>query len=256
MDKRISFRLWPARISVATTNALCHLRANSFALADAGLYAPEQMVDFSDLADFFNRLTPDPRPGNRERANSRLALGHNGWITLLPQEPYVQYQNADAQEEKREFVAFDYDVIVSKSILHLIATHVELARLSDHAKFGNLLEIDLHAIRYRCEGVMPSFSSPLSAYIDDEDYVAVILIQTHNVMGDVNYISGTEADGASRVRNMPQVAFRLQEPLHTMVLGAGCRHAVGVMASNDGNPGWRDILIVTIKPLADVASTV
>lgn len=233
------------RLTTATQMAVLSLNTVNFAVTSGNLYDAEALSDLSVIADSFNSLAADPRPGNRRRAHSKLLLTQADTLIVCEFSAYAQANNYDAPNELREFSPIEGPVLITVALRHLILRHAMIARLCRPGYFIGDLHVGLHTIRYECVGLGVSFSSPIGPHSDDEPYVVVILIDRVGIDADTNYVVPGKWDGKEK----PSVALKLHSPLDALILGERCAHGVNIMSSTDGYPAYRDILIITFTPV-------
>uniref|UniRef100_A0A914PD96 Prolyl 4-hydroxylase alpha subunit Fe(2+) 2OG dioxygenase domain-containing protein n=1 Tax=Panagrolaimus davidi TaxID=227884 RepID=A0A914PD96_9BILA len=230
----------------ATCDALNQLNDDGFAYIKADFYGIEQNCkNLKELKNTYETLSKDPSPGNRYRAYTCYE-----WI---PNERNLKKQNSTQYFQSKEYNYIDggniriFDPISSTFLENhilkdVIEKDIELAKKTGIINFDETFELGLHQIRYRAHGIEPAYSSPLWLHRDDEPLVFVHLFNlSENAIGGNNLIATTP-------KTITHI-IQLKEPLETILLTKKYYHAVTPLGSANGDPAYRDILLVTFKKM-------
>jgi L-isoleucine 4-hydroxylase len=206
--------------------------------------------DLNRLQASYFRLPADTDGGGRYRAYSKASYDKGRLdfaSTTVPYEQSAEYNYVDGGK-KRLFAPIEPEIINLPLVRSMIATNIEIAKATNLVSFSGPVEVGLHAVRYRSVVGAPSFASPAGLHRDQEEIVWVSLVNM-----SANAIGGDSVVATSP--NSFEAVFRMEHPMETMVVDRSKFHAVTPVGLSSGLCAYRDILIMTLVPTAQMKSS-
>jgi hypothetical protein len=199
-----------------------------------------QLVDLASLARTWNQLPRDAylRDGGRYRFRRHSCFIHESGVTgLVPHRAHWQPTEYNALHGgmERWFEPITAEVLTAPVWSNLLKG---LSTLFSRARPVARWYIEAHQFRIdTATGI--GRPTPEGAHRDGVDYVAVILVNRHNVRGGETRVF--EAEGTSGVR------FTMTEPWTALLLDDARVIHETTPIQNDGEGGVRDTLVLTFR---------
>lgn len=215
-----------------------------------------ELGDFSltPLQRAYDHLAKDPYSGgSRERAYVRLLWNRTqGSIERSTgantYEQPLAFNGADGGKVRR-FVPIPDELLLDPLVKGLIYRDLWIAEATGEFAGDDLVQVELHAIRYRARPGRPAWSSPPWLHRDNEILVGVHLIhRDEHLVGGDNVLAGSTDSAEGDYTDV----IPLLKPLDGLLLARHAPHAVTPMGVAAGAlEACRDVLLVTFKHAGD-----
>lgn len=238
----------PGHARTPVAQAAVDLVARHMGMLGFSLTGPEAYpVTADDVVRFmraFDSLPREPNADDKRRAFASWTMSPSGELRVSAHFNYQQDGNTQ-NAGPRDLQPMVEQLRNEPLIAAVVGFTIDVGRCFTPELFKQDVRVDVHVVRYEVKGCMVALSSPPFAHFDSETLAHVVLIDRKNAKGGHNYL----AVGSIQ----PNVGFELS-PLEGFMVSNTTSHGVSpLLKGGEGRFGHRDILIVTLQPLAKSA---